>query len=96
MSALSELKDKFVADAASVTDDVDRLEALALIDEWFACATASSKLSSKDVISYSIGGQTVTRRDVPQLARRESELKGQIKALLYGGTGGFVDCRFTR
>lgn len=95
MSALSDLKDKYVLDAGTLTDTREQLEALSLIDEWYLCATASGKLSSTDILSYTISGRTVTRRDIPQLAQRADELAARIRSMLYGGSSGFADHRYT-
>lgn len=94
MSALSDLKEALDARAAVLEDELERLECLALIDEWYNCRTAVAALTATNVVSYSINGQTVTRREIPSMTRRASELYGEIKAVLFGGNVSHADCRF--
>jgi hypothetical protein len=94
MSAnLDNLKAAYIADAASVTPTTDRLECLVKIDDWYAAATALADLQSKGMSSYSVGGRTVTRRDVPALERTVGQLQNEIKNVLYCRGSSYVDCR---
>jgi len=88
MANIDQLKEKLVEEAASISDDVNRYDCLAAIDDWFLARTALSALRSNGVASYAIAGRSVTRRDLPQLERVERELYQQIRAFL--GRGGAI------
>lgn len=94
MSALLNLKAALETRAAALDDELERLECVALIDEWYNCRTAVAALTATNVVSYSINGQTVTRREIPSMTRRASELYNEIKAILFGGNVSHADCRF--
>jgi hypothetical protein len=81
---LENLKAKILALAGELSDELDRLEAIALVDEWYATRLASAALDAGNVQAYSLLGRQVTKKDGAALAARASELYAQIKARLYG------------
>jgi hypothetical protein len=91
MSAISDLKDFFVTEAADISDSGDKLEALAAIDRWYNCRLAVDTLSTSDVASYSIGGRTVTRKSLPEMRNQEVVLLAEVKSWLGRGGGGLAD-----
>lgn len=94
MSALSDLKTALDARAAVLDDELERLECLALISEWYDCQVAVQALESTNVVSYSINGQTVTRSELSSRRTRAVQLYSEIKAMLFGGNVSHADCRF--
>jgi hypothetical protein len=81
MSApIDALKTALQAKAALIVDDIDRLEALALIDEYAVLRAAILALSAKTVASYSIAGRSVTIADLPRLREAAGAVKAQLDA----------------
>lgn len=93
-TALQNLKAALIVRANALTDELDQLECLALIDEWYNCRAAIAALTATNVVSYSINGQTVTRREIPSMQAREAHLYQEIKAMLFGGNVSHADLRF--
>lgn len=72
-------------------NEVERLECLALIDDWQNLRTAVSALtSSADVTSYSIAGRTVTRATMASVRHEADALADEILAILRMGGGAPV------
>lgn len=84
MANIDTLKAALVAAAADITNDIDRYECLLLIDDWFACRTAVAAVLTNSIVSYSIGGRTVTRGNVEAFVKQERLLYMRIKEYLYG------------
>jgi len=91
MSATSDLKAYYIAQAEYITDEGDKLEALAAIDRWYNCRLAIDSLSASDVASYSIGGRSVTRKPLSDLRNQEATLVAEVKQWIGRGGGGLVD-----
>ena len=91
MSNIADLKTHLQTKAADLTDDLDKLECLSDIDTWYLARTAIDALSSTDVTSYSIGGRSVTRAQIPQLQQQERTLYLRIMQRLYLGGMGLID-----
>ncbi len=81
---LENLKAHLIVLAAELSDELDRLESLALIDEWYAARLASASLDSGTIQSYSMLGRQFTKKNAPELSRRCDELYAALKARLYG------------
>lgn len=96
MSNVSDLKAALVAAAASITATIERLECLADIDDWYNCRVAIARLSSTDVSSYSYGGKSVTRKDLPSLEGQERSLYARIYQRLYLRGAALADLRSDR
>lgn len=94
MSSLSNLKTALEERAAALSDELEKLECLSLIDEWYDCQVAVQALESTNVVSYTINGHTVTRSELSSRRARAVQLYGEIKAILFGGNVSHVDCRF--
>lgn len=88
---LENLKAKLIELAASLTDELDQLETLALIDDWYACRTALAAFDASDIQSYSMLGRQITKKDAPQLATRAAQLYSDITGRLYGRGVVLVD-----
>ena len=91
MSALTNLKEYYLLEAAKISDAGDMLECLAAIDRWYDCRVAVDALSSTDVVSYSVGGRSVTRKSLPELRDQEAVLLQEVKMWIGRGGGGLVD-----
>lgn len=97
MAALLDLKAKLLLLAADIEDDLAELSCLADIDQWYAIRTALDAFASTSILSYSIGGRSVTRSDRAQLQRQERELYVRIMNALGGrGSQVTVDLRGTQ
>lgn len=83
MANIDDLKAALIEAAADITNTIDRLECLTLIDDWYLCRTAVSSVQSNSISSYSIGGRTVTRANVQSFANMERELYARIQQYLY-------------
>lgn len=83
MANIDTLKAALVAAAASITNDIDRYECLLLIDDWATCRTAVAAVQANFIVSYTIGGRTVTRGNVDSFARQERMLYARIHEYLY-------------
>ena len=94
-TALATEKTHWETQAASIDDAGEKLEALSAIAEWYDCAIAVAALSAHDVSSYSYGGKSVSRKDLPSLAAHRDALKAAFKSLLGYGGCILVDARDT-
>ncbi len=96
MGALLDLKTKLVTLAADITDDVDELECLADIETWYSIRGAVDAFAATSILSYSIGGRSVSRADRSQLQRNERELYFRILGRLAHGGMFLGDLRSTQ
>ena len=88
-SFITQLADAWRERAAGLSDELDRLQCLFLIDEWEGMRKAVSALSSAaDVTSYSIGGRSVTRSNLRELRTDALAVEAEIRDML--GLGGGV------
>ena len=94
MSTQSDLLAYYNAQAALISDEGDRLEALDDIVRWNLCRTAIAALSGNQVTSYSIGGRSVTRQQLPALRDQEAILLGKVKMWIGRGGCGLVDMNY--
>jgi hypothetical protein len=94
MSTQSDLLAYYNAQAALITDEGDRLEALDDITRWNLCRTAIAALSGNQVTSYSIGGRSVTKQQLPSLRDQEAILLTKVKAWIGRGGIALVDQRY--
>lgn len=90
MSNIADLKAALILEAADISDSIDKLECLSLIDDWYACRVALAAFEAGDVQSYSIAGRSVTRRDTSAIRTSEASYLQQIKSFL-GRSGGCMD-----
>lgn len=83
MSNLSDLKAALIVEAASLANEIDKLDCLATIDDWYACRVAVAAVQSNSIQSYSIGGRSVTRQNLGQFQEQERQLYARIMEFLY-------------
>lgn len=93
MSNLSDLKTALSTAAATISNEIDRLDCLSDIDAWYACRTAMDALVAGRLVSYSIGGRSATKRDIPEMADIERQLRARIRQSLYVGGAAYADLR---
>jgi len=84
MAALDDLKAALITRAGQLDDELDRLECLALIDEWYSAAASAAKLSADTIQQYSALGRQVTKREPGKASDRSAQLYASIQARLYG------------
>lgn len=82
MSNIDTLKSALITAAAGIVNDIDRYECLLLIDDWAACRTAVAAVQANSIVSYSIGGRTVTRGNVDSFSQQERMLYSRIHEYL--------------
>ena len=93
MSNYTNLKAALDLLANELDDDVRKFTCLALIDQYVSALEAQATSVSTDVVSYTIGGRTVSRGDVVKMQGQVSNLNRQINAILYG-TSSYADFRY--
>jgi hypothetical protein len=93
MSNVANLKTALISEAAKVDNTIDQLSLLSDIDDWYSARVALGELVGKGMSSYSVGGRTVTRRDIPQLTRAERDLYQRILDVLYCRGSALIDLR---
>jgi len=91
MSNIADLKAALIAEAANISDSIDKLECLSDIDTWYIARAAIDAFSDPTISSYSIGGRSVTRNQLPVIREQESIMLERIKGWLGRAGGGLVD-----
>ena len=92
MSNYTDLKTALDALANELDDDVRKYTCLALIDQYVDALEAQATTVSTDVLSYTIGGRTVSRTGVQQMQGQVNNLQKQINDILYGNVS-YADFR---
>lgn len=91
---LDTLKAKYISEAGSIADDLDKLECLDLIDQWYAARTALDVSLSTDASSYTDpSGASVTRRATSSQSDSVLRLEMLIKHFLRARGSLLVDNR---
>ena len=93
MAALDNEKARYVADAASITSDVDELRCLRVIDEWYDAQKAFAQLSASDISSYSVSGRSVQRKELQDSDRTAARLLQEIYQFIYARGAPLIDTR---
>lgn len=90
VSNISDLKAALIAEAAKLSDTLQQLEVLSLIDDWYSCRVAVAAVQANGIASYSIGGRSVTRQNVDTFAQQERVLYAEIMGHLRSRGGGLL------
>ena len=90
MSNIADLKAALIVEAAKLDDDLEELEVLSLIDDWYACRVAVAAGQAAGVVSYSIGGRSVTRQPVKEASQQERVMYAEIMAHLRCRGSGLI------
>jgi hypothetical protein len=93
-AAIDALKAQYLTDSALLPDVETRLDVAMQIEQWYAVQGALAALQSERLQSYSMGGNSYTRRQIPELESSAAQLKQAISEALYGGRNRLVDNRF--
>ena len=80
------LKAAYLVEVAKISNVLDKAEATYLVDVWADAVDKQSALEANDIVSYSIGGRTFTRRDVAAGQEAIAQLRYEIRAFIYGTT----------
>ena len=91
MSITSNLQAYYNTEVAKISDEGDRLEALADVEAWYNTRMACDSVASNAVTSYSIGGRSVTRQNLSTFRDQEALLLAKVKGWIGRGGGGLVD-----
>jgi len=84
MANIDDYKTELQTLANTLDSDLQKYKALVLIDQYIDALTAQGTATSTDVASYSIGGRTVTRKQVESMQRQAPMLEAQINEIFYG------------
>ena len=95
MAAVDDLKALLLTKASLITFDIDQAMYLAAIDNWYPLAVARQTLAgNSEIQSYSVGGRSVSRNQLPTLIRQEqAALMDVLKYLKLAGDG-LMDSRW--
>jgi hypothetical protein len=91
--AIAALKAEYITQAAALNNTRAQLDVTMRIEQWAGAMTAAAALQSERLQSYSMGGNSYTRRNVPELEATAETLKQTIENALYGGGSRLVDNR---
>jgi len=91
--AIAALKNEYMTQAAALQDTRTQLDTIMRIEQWANAMTAATALQSERLQSYSMGGNSYTRRNVPELEASAETLKAIIDGTLYGGGSRLIDNR---
>jgi len=86
MAAITDLKNAWTAELAGIADPVIEAEATYLLDGYITALTNQTALDAKTISSYTIGGRTVTRRDVSVGRNLIQGMKTELYRYVYGST----------
>lgn len=81
MSNIDDLKAALIVTANTITITVEKLYALDLIDRWYAARTAVDSTISGGIVSYSIGGRSVTKADADKSRSEADALWNELMAV---------------
>jgi hypothetical protein len=90
-TAIANLKAEYLAQAATLADTRQQLDVTMRIEQWAGAMTAAAALQSERLQSYSMGGNSYTRRNVPELEASAESLHELIKSVLYGYGARLID-----
>jgi len=83
-NAIAALKAEYIAQAAALGDTRATLDVTMRIEQWAGAMVAAASLQSERLQSYTMGGNSYTRRNVPELETSAENLKAEIERVLYG------------
>jgi len=92
--AIEALYNVYLTDAALLPDAETRLDVVMMVEQWKGAQIATAALQADRLQSYSMGGNSYTRRNIADLAGTTAALKQSITDALYGGRSRLVDNRF--
>ncbi len=92
-AAIAALKAEYITQAAALTNTHLQLDVTMRIEQWAGAMTAAAALQSERLQSYSMGGNSYTRRNVPELEASAEMLKQTIENMLFGHGSRLVDHR---
>ena len=84
------LKAAYLVEVAKISNTLQQARATYLVDVWADAVDQNAALLANDILSYSIGGRTFTRRNASEGNLAISELEYTINVLIYG-TVSLVD-----
>ena len=85
MTALSELKSAWTARLASISDPVVKAEATYLLDNYVTATEKQVALEASNIQSYTLGGRSITRRDVAVGQSMIQSMRMDLYRYCYGG-----------
>jgi hypothetical protein len=77
--------------AATISDELDRLDCLAEIEQYGGILQALSTAQAGGVASYSLNGRSVTRRNPNDVRADAAACRVRIERLLYSGCVRLAD-----
>jgi hypothetical protein len=95
MSNIADLKAALIVEAANISDAIDKLNCLRMIDSWYDAQVAVDAIASNKLASYSMGGITITKHNLPSLRLDVETTYSQIMSMLGRGGGGLVSSQYS-
>lgn len=95
MSNISDLKAALILEAADISDSIDKINCLRLIDSWYDAQVAVDAIASNKLASYSMGGISITKHNLPSLRLDVEATYSQIMSLIGRGGGGLVSSQYS-
>ena len=96
MSNIADLKAALIVEAEKLTDTIDKAQCLSLIDSWYTAQVAVDALASNKISSYSMGGISVTRHQLPSLRQDVQATYAEILTMIGRGGGGLVSTQYAQ
>ena len=78
------LKAAFTTAIATISDSLRSAEATYTLDRWADAVDKQAALEANDIISYSVGGRTVTRRNSDAGQELIQQLRYDLEVMIYG------------
>jgi hypothetical protein len=95
MSNIADLKAALIVQGNLISDSIDKLNCLRLIDSWYDAQVAVDAIASNKLASYSMGGITITKHSLPSLRLDVEATYSQIMTLIGRGGGGLVSSQYS-
>ena len=85
----------WTTEAASLSGE-DRLECELAIARWTTVQTALDALEGQGLQSYTMAGNSYTRRDIPAMQASANALRMEIRSYVSGGGSRLIDNRLSQ
>lgn len=92
---IAALADYWQTEAATL-DGEDRLECELAVARWRAVQTALNALEGQGLQSYTMAGNSYTRRDIPAMHASANALRMEIRSYVSGGGSRLIDNRLSQ
>ena len=80
----ADLKAAYLVEVNKISNVLQKARATYLVDMWSDAIDQNAALLANDIISYSVGGRTITRRNASEGNSAIAEMEYTINVLIYG------------